>query len=165
MSYKWRILCTVHGWVYGWADTPITICPIEASDLVDLSTTVQVGREIETFVLTPTVFQIKNSNYNRVSSVVYNSDINGTLSRVKVMSYMDSGLTSYNVEVYDRTNNVSLVNATFTNTGDISEQNVGLIATPPDGKVTIEINVKCTGASNKYANISQIIFYTRKENE
>ena len=162
MSYKWRLWCETHGWVYRWADIPITLCPINNSDVVDTEKTFQVGSEVETVVLTPITLKTKGSGYTKMASVVYDSATRGHLHRVKVVSNMEIGLTSYNVEVYDRTNNVSLINAEFTNISD-GEQNVGLLSSPPDGKVTIEINAKCNGWAAKYANISQVIFCTRQE--
>ena len=120
-----------------------------------------MGREIPVIELTPIEINIKNNDYTRVVSIVYDTDFNGPLHRVKVLSYMDSGTTSYDVEVFDKTNETSLITANFTNTGDINESDLGLISSPPEGKVIIEINLKRTGIG--YAHINQIVLYTRKE--
>jgi len=163
MSYKWRLWCTVHGWVYDWADIPITQCPTENSDSVDTTKTFKVGEEYAVVTIVPTEVKIKNGSYERVASIIYDPTNRGLLHRVKIMSYMDSGTTSYDVEIYDRTNNTSLIEANFTNIEDFDEQNLGIIQSPPEEKFYMEVNIKRTGTGKKYAHISQIILYTRKE--
>ena len=163
MSYRWRLWCTIHGWVYGWDDNPITQCPIENSDPVDTNKTFQVGEEKGTVELTPTTYRIRSKNYQRVTSMVYDSETKGPLHRATVLSFMDSNLTSYSVEIYDKTNEVSLVETTFSNTGDFSENFIDIIPNPPEGKVVLEINMKVNGVKNKYAYISQIVLYSSRK--
>ena len=165
MSYKWRLWCDVHEWVYDWSDTPITQCPIENSDTVDTTKTFKVGEENVVLNMSPIIIETESSNYERVCCVTYDSNMLGKLYRVKVMSYMDKNVDDYEVEVYDQTNEISLCSAQFTNTGDYQEKDVGLITSPPEGKIHININMRRNGKNKKYAHISGITFYTRKEQD
>ena len=160
MSYKWRLWCDVHDWVYEWSDTPITQCPIENSDPVDTSKTFQVGEERIVIEISPNLDRVRSNYYNRVVSVIYDSEKFGPLHQVKVMSYMEYGLTSYDVEVYDKTNETSLIETNFNNTEDVTENNLGIISNPPEGRVILEINLKKVGSLSKYAYIQNIIFYS-----
>lgn len=37
--YKWRIQCSVHGFVYVWNETEPTQCPVDSTDIIDASKT------------------------------------------------------------------------------------------------------------------------------
>lgn len=164
MSYKWRIRCTVHGWQYGWADVPITECPIESSDPLVAGMVYRVGEEVPVMAMIPKTTKVNNGNYERIASVAYNSEYLGKLSRVKVSSSMDDGVTSYDVEVYNRDDQSSVIETNFTNTGDVQLSDIGYVASPPEGNVNLEINTKRNGGNgSKYVHIEQITLYTRKE--
>ena len=164
MSYKWRIRCTVHGWQYGWADTPITECPVESSDPLVAGMVYRVGQEVPVIGVIPKTTQISSTNYERIASISYDSEHWGELCRVKVMSSMDRGATSYDVEVYNRDDHTSVIESNFTNTGDVASSDLGHITTPPSGKVNLEINAKRNGGKgDKKVSIEYITLYTRKE--
>jgi hypothetical protein len=112
--------------------------------------------------MTPHTQNIRGNNYTEVATCQFDpDDYDGTLRRVKLLSYIDSGATSYDVEVIDRDNNVQLIENNFTNTSEeVQEQTMGVISSPPSSKTILEVNVKKTGGtSNKYARISEIVFY------
>ena len=162
MSQKWRLWCNVHNWVYGWSDEPITVCPIENADPVDISKTFKIGEEKIIFNLSTQTTKTDSSNYERVLSTVYDSNIHGPLSNVKIMAYMSNNVNNYSVEIYDQTNDVSLCSGKFTNTGDYETKNLDLISSPPEGKVILNVNIKRDASGkNKYAYISGVIFCTR----
>lgn len=164
MSLKYRLWCNVHGWVYDWADTPISLCPIENADSVDTAKVFQVGIEAPVLRIVPNLQKSNSTNYARVAAITYDPTILGTLSRVKILSSMDNGMTSYDVEVYNRTTFTSVITANFTNAGDLADNDIGLITTPPETKTIFEINVKRNGGNKKkYINVEQIVFYGRFE--
>ncbi len=165
MSKKWRIYCTEpgdEGWQYVWADTVPTECPNDPGHSFNVDGIALVGREIPLIRIFPHTQIVRGVNYTEVATCHFDpDDYNGTLRRVKVLSYLDSGATSYDVEVYDRDNNVQLVESNFTNTsGEVQEQSTGVISSPPTSKTVLEINVKKTGGNNnRYARVGEIIFY------
>ncbi len=165
MSKKWRVYCTEpgdEGWQYVWADTVPTGCPNDPSHSFDIDSIVLLGRENPLIRISPHTRAVRGNNYTEVATCQFDPDeYEGTLRRVKVLSYLDSGATSYDVEVYDRDNNIQLVESNFTNTSEeVQEQSTGIISSPPSSKTILEINVKKTGGNdNKYARVTEIIFY------
>nr|QBK85692.1 MAG: hypothetical protein LCMAC101_02870 [Marseillevirus LCMAC101] len=112
--------------------------------------------------IVPHTNKIRGNNYTKVADCSFDlNDYSGELRRVKVLSYLDSGATSYDIEVFDRDNNVQLVETNFTNTsGEVQEQATGVISSPPSSKTVLEVNVKKTGGNGShYARISEIVFY------
>lgn len=165
MSCKYRIYCNVHGWQYTWAETPMTECPIESSDSVIANTLCCVGKEVQAFEITPYRTKMNVKEFGRAASAMFDPEIHGELRRVKILSRMEEGMTSYEVEVFDRTNHTSLVTNTFTNDVDMELKDIGLISTPPLGKVNLEINVKRNGGSSSHkTRIGQIVFYVGSQN-
>ena len=123
----------------------------------------KVGEEVLVERITPIVDRVNNGNYTRVAIIHYDSNVSGPLRRVKVMSNMDNGTTSYDVEVYDHTNQVSLCSQTFTNTEDFGFSDLAVLSSPPEGIINLEINVKRNGGgSKKYAYIAEIVLYAQK---
>ena len=165
MSKRWRIYCTEpgdEGWQYVWSDTVITECPNDSGHSVNTNITTLVGEEKPLIRILPHTTKVRGSNYTEVATCHFDPDeYSGELRRVKVLSYLDNGATSYDIEVFDRDNNIQLVENNFTNISEeVQQQTTGLISSPPSSKTVLEINIKKTGGNNsKYARISEIIFY------
>jgi hypothetical protein len=165
MSKRWRVYCEEpgdEGWQYIWSDTAPTGCPNDAGHSYNANSIKQIGREVPLLRLTPHTRQVKGSNYTEIATVSFNpDDYDGTLRRIQALSYMDTGTTSYDIEVFDLDNNVQLITNNFTNASEEVERNTsGVISSPPTGHTTLEINVKKTGGNNKkYARVEEIIFY------
>jgi hypothetical protein len=166
MSTKWRIYCTEpgdEGWQTAWSDTVITTCPNNVSHSVNPNSTSEIGWEKEAFRLTPTITTSKSSKLLRIERIHYSTLQHGNLRRVKFIGNKEGNVSSYDVEVYDVTNQTSLVSGNFTNTGIDDINDVGTISSSPSGDVILEINAKQTGGTgNSGFYIDQIIVYGEK---
>jgi hypothetical protein len=165
MSYKWRIICTEpgdEGYQFAWSDTAITECPNDSGHSVDVNSVTRIKEEKADIRIYPHTTKVKGSNYTEVATCYFNPDYySGDLRRVKLLSYLDNGATSYDVEIFDRDNNVQLVESNFINKSEeVQRQVTGVISSPPYSNTVLEINVKKTGGNNKKCvHISEIIFY------
>jgi hypothetical protein len=163
MSTKWRIYCadeSEEGWKYIWSDTTPTECPNSSTH--QIRGVNSVGIEIPVVRVIPSITSTNSSNYTRIATINYNEDTMGSLRRVKVLSYNDSGATEHSVEVFDATSNISLISANLTSTIDFAVNDVGVFSgTGIDpGENLLEIYLKKTGGNNSQkAYISQIILY------
>ncbi len=165
MSKKWRVYCTEpgdEGYKYVWSDTVITECPNDSGHSVNTDITTLVGSEKPLIRISPYTTKVRGSNYTEVATCHFDPDeYPGELRRVNVLSYIDSGATSYDVEVFDRDNNIQLVETNFTNKSEeVEQQFTGIISSPPSSKTVLEINIRKIGGNNKqYVHLSEIIFY------
>ncbi len=166
MSTKWRIYCTEpgdEGWQTAWSDTAITTCPNNAVHSVNSNSVNEIALEEEAFRITPTILESDSTEFLRMVRIHYSDSHHGTLRRIKFIGNKTGNISSYDVEVYDVTNQVSLISTNFTNTGVDDLNDLGAISSPPSGDVILEINAKQTdgtGTSNLY--IDQIIVYGEK---
>lgn len=165
MSKKWRIYCTEpgdEGYKYTWSDTVPTECPNDPGHSFNTDSIVVIGRELPLIRIFPHTTRVRGSNYTEVATCHFNpDDYEVELRRVNVLSYIDDGATSYDVELFDRNNNVQLAEGNFTNmSGEVQQQFTGVVSSPPSSNTVLEINIKKTGGNNKkYAHISEITFY------
>jgi len=163
MSKKWRVHCTEpgdEGWKYIWADSVPTGCPDDSGHSFNSDSIALVGRERALLRIAPHTRTVRGVNFTEIAVFSFDPDDHeGTLRRVKVLSYLDDGATSYDVELFDRNNNTQLIESNFTNmSGEHLEQYTGVLSTPPTSKTVLEVNVKKTGGNNnKYVRISEII--------
>ena len=165
MSKKWRIYCNepgYEGYKYTWSDTIPIECPKNPGHSIDTKGIVIVGKEKPLIRIFPHTTKVRGSNYTEVAACNFNpGDYEGELRRVKVLSYLDIGATSYDIEVFDRNNNVQLIENNFANmSNEVEEKFTDPISSPPSSNTVLGINIKKTGGSNKnYVHISEIIFY------
>jgi len=166
MSIKWRIYCTepgYEGWKTAWSDTAITTCPNNVAHSVNLNSVNEIGWEKEAFRITPTITYSRSTKFLRIGRTHYSTFQHGNLRRVKFIGNKDGTISSYDVEVYDVTNKVSLASMNFTNTDIDTLNDLGTISPSPSGDVIIEINAKRTGGNRRsHLHIDQIIFYGEK---
>lgn len=160
MSYRYKILCTIHGYQEIWSDTLPTTCPINAADPVNQDMTYIDGMLRPGTQISPTLNTISFSQFTRVGSAFFDTNSMGVLKRIGLYSYCDEGVTSYTVEVYDRTNLTALATATFSNTNDYAlnyvENVTELSSTPVIIEIFISVN---TTIANKNAYVSRIILF------
>ncbi len=166
MSTKWRIYCTEpgdEGWQTAWSDAAITTCPNNASHSVNANSVNGIALEEEAFRITPTILDSNSTEFLRMVRIHYSTSQHGTLRRIKFIGNKDGNISSYDVEVYDVTNQVSLISTNFTNTGVDDFNDLGAISSPPSGDAILEINAKQTGGTgNSSFHIDQIIVYGEK---
>jgi hypothetical protein len=165
MSFKWRLWCNTHGWVYKWADEEITQCPIISTDPVDVSKIFKVGTIVPTLNLSPLLHETKNKDYTRMASILYDNRVRGAFHIVKILSYMDDKVDSYDIEVYDDTNNISLSSLTgITNILEYSEHTLELTSdSSSTDKLLVGIYMRKSSNKGDNCYLSQISFYRRDE--
>jgi hypothetical protein len=164
MSHKYRLWCESHGWVYKWSNSEITQCPITPSDTVDVSKIFKVGEEFAVITASPTTPSTNNIDYTRLASIMYNTLNRGLLNNVKVLTYMDNSVDSYDIEIRDDTNYISLFTVTgLTNTGEFAEHILGPILIPPEDKFLVGIYMKKSTKKGGKCYLDQSVFYTRRE--
>ncbi len=117
---------------------------------------------IPKILLTETILPKKdtysNTSYTRAASYIYNPTIN-TLYCVKVLSYMDTGITSYDLQLFDKTHGNIIVTKNSTNT-DEELVDVGTLTNMPTVESILELNVKRTGGKkNNNVYLESIGFY------
>lgn len=108
--------------------------------------------------ISPKADAFKASSYMRAATHAFQpSEL--TLEYIKVVSYMDSSATSYDVRIRDIVNNLDIASANFTNT---SEQinDLGAISNIPATETILEVDIRRNGGTGKsYAYLSSIDFY------
>jgi hypothetical protein len=164
MSTKYRLWCESHGWVYEWSNTEITQCPITPSDTVELSKIFKVGEEFAVITVSPTTLSTNSIDYSRMAAIMYDTINRGPLNNVKALTYMDDSVDSYDIEIHDDTNNISLFSVTgLINTGDFEEHILGPILDPPQDKVLIGVYMRKGTKQGNKCYLDQSVFYTRRE--
>ena len=88
----------------------------------------------------------KKSSYTRVGISIF---LGSTYATAKCISYMDSGATSYDIQIYDKDNHQVLLTKNLTNTEE-SVQDLGVLTNLSTSPSQIEVLVKRNGSgSNK----------------
>ena len=98
---------------------------------------------------TPRSPDVKQSSYKREDTLIYEGKSTfKNIVKISAVSYMNEGVTSYTIKVYDKTHNQTVAESTFTNT---TEDVVDLtpIQNVPTEKSVLELLVKKTGGNNK----------------
>jgi hypothetical protein len=104
-------------------------------------------------VVPQTTGTVSSSTYTTVASFSYPGSSSSAIDSVTVISYMDSGITSYDIRLFDATNSLEICTGNFSNT---SEQinNLGTISNVPSGDAILELQARRNGGSgNKNATI------------
>jgi len=116
--------------------------------------TTLIGNHVPLALLTPHSVAInETSTPDTTFDVVYThifegSDFisGGSVSKLQVVSRMDSGLTNYSVRIIDTTNANVIASGTFTNTSD-SINNLGTVSNISINQAIWEIQMKVTGGT------------------
>ncbi len=100
-------------------------------------------------------YSITDITYTTVTSFNFpGTNVMTDISHMKIISMMEEGGTSYDVKVYDVTNNKQLAVANFNNT-DESICDMGTLSNLPTGEAIVEIMAKVNGNTDAYIkNIS-----------
>jgi len=106
--------------------------------------------------ITPKHNLINNFFYTLVATYIYNSK--KTLSYIKIVSYMDNDITSYNIKIVDNTTRNIISQQTFTNTTE-NINDMGTIMFVPNEETNISILVlKIGGEASSEVHINNISF-------
>jgi hypothetical protein len=96
------------------------------------------------------------TNYHVVGTFFYNGSIlKGNIIYIDLIGYMESSLTSYDVQVIDKTNNKIIAENNFTNI-EISKQSMGTISNVPTEPVIMQVLLRGNGTGNKSVTIQEI---------
>ena len=160
MTTKYRIYCTESGdvgWKYVWANSPPTECPNNVAHTVNSGSISEVSKET-IFFRVQKLDSTNNTSYTRLATVLFDGS-NHVLRRVKALSYCDSGVTSYDIQIYDATNTTELISNNFTNSS-FQINDLGIVSSSPTTEIVLEVYAKKTGGNtSKYTYIDEIIFY------
>ena len=154
MSKRWRVYCTEpghEGWRYVWTNTAPTECPGDPGYSINVDSIKQDMKEVPLYKIRPHTRKSRSKNLEEIAVSHFDpSGQHGDFRRVKFLGHLDEGATSYNFEVYDRTNEVSLSLTSFNNTGKESqEMTTDVISSVPTSETILQFNVERVGGNNK----------------
>ena len=111
--------------------------------------------------VTPKKTKIEDDVYMRQKVWKYaGSDAAGPIQKIVAIGYRDAGVTNFSILVQDATNGMPIAEATFTNTTEDSELDLGAIQNIPSTMATFEIYLKMTGGGdNDFAYVEDVTFY------
>ena len=118
-------------------------------------------KRITSKTITPTIIHINSNSYKLFARIFFEGTKNvGEINAIETISYMDNGVTSYNIDVVCRTTNKMIAGANFTNTS-IQTNNLGSITNVPENECLLDFSAKITknGNATKYAHIDSIIIW------
>lgn len=145
--------------VYVWSDTIPTECPNNSGHTIDTSSIniIETRNADRNLPIIPKTTVINNSGYIRIATEIFSGSQYAT---AKSISYMDSSVTSYDIQIYDKYNKQILLTKNLTNTQE-GLQDLGVLSNLPLSSTQLEISVKRNGgnaASNIYIQ-SVTIYY------
>ena len=106
---------------------------------------------------------VSSTSYQRLGGTFKygGSDNVGTINYIEVISYKDEGPTSYSIRIFDRTNDLMMVEKTgLTNVTD-QINSLGTITNIPTSNAILEVQAKRIGGSGNSKNIyvEEVIIY------
>lgn len=102
-----------------------------------------------------------NSSFTRTGTEIFKGS---TYAIAKSISYMDSGATSYDIRILDKTNKTILLSTNLTNTEE-SIQDLGVLSNLSTSTSQIEVSIRKNGGNKKdkvYIESVTIYFYDDK---
>lgn len=118
---------------------------------------------VQTYTQTHTAYArkdfYKETAYKDISTYIYDgSNDLGTIKDILCVAYMDAGVDSFSIRIYDDTHNSVIAEKTFTN-DDRQSLSLAPLANIPTGKSIITVQIKKTGGNTKqYVYIENIQF-------
>lgn len=107
--------------------------------------------------LIPTITKYSTTFYTRVLSYIYKPT--QVLEYIKVISYQDTPVTSYDITVSDVTNNNQIALANFVNTSQ-QINDLGTLTNIPESEAIFEMYIRKTGGSeNDNVHIESVVLY------
>jgi hypothetical protein len=97
--------------------------------------------------------ETKQTSYKKVGIILFPG---ATCCKIKIESFMDSGVTDYSIKINDRINRLAIAEKTFSNTEE-AINDMGICSNVPNGETAFEILIKKNGgSSNKKAYMCAI---------
>jgi hypothetical protein len=164
MSTKWRIYCdTEAGWQEQWSDTSLTECPNDAGHSVNTNSVQEIEKSIEVLRI-PISYNIRSATttqYQRVTKFQYNPKIHNVFRSAKAIAYKDGNMTSFDVQMFDATNQLEICSVNLTNTVEETVSSLGPISNIPTSESIFEINIKRNGGNNSSTiYIDELVLYS-----
>lgn len=146
------------------SQTTPTVCPTNAGHTIDVDSITIVSKEYNTYQSAPIQILTASTTYDEASvmhQLLYNIENYGIIKRIKVISLMDPGNTSYDIQVYDRSNTTEIVTGNFNNSSVYESKDLGELNYAQDGDFIIELRAKKNGGTvNDHVYISSFVIYT-----
>lgn len=168
MSTKYRVFCqTENIWVTT-TGTPQAVCPNDAGHTVfdnnvqDLSKyNLSLSGLSKQVVAIPQIYRNNTSSYGYVGRFVYFGDSDVTIHSIKVLGYKTRpNINSYNLRVYDVSNNTVVAELTDLINDTPELMDMGEISNIPTAETIMELQLKQLGGGNAEVEINQVIIYT-----
>lgn len=165
MSKLYRIYCTEtgdEGYKTVWSNERPTTCPNNSNHSVDLG-------KVKTLIAPEEVLRVninkKNTNksFSRLARFSYNPHLSEKINRVRALCYKTGNVNSFDIQIYNLTENIELININLTNTNEETTISLGEInINPALDESIIEINIRnnTTETSSDPVYLDEIIFYT-----
>jgi hypothetical protein len=119
--------------------------------------TVKQGSIKNTYI--PHDNKIKAKTFKKILSFIFQGSNTIELTHIKMISYLDTG-TSYDVKIYDSTNNNTIVTINSTNaTENIID--MGTISNLPAEQSKFELHVRVSGTKKPTAYVDSIFLFYR----
>ena len=153
MSFYWRAWCeNENTWVYEWSDNEITQCPNNGSHNLR-SGSISTLRKKKLLAILSVNENVEVSSYQLVKTFVFpGSKIAGKIHSIKVSSYKESEVDSYDIKIRDKTNGKNIAEKKNMNNEKPSLHDLGSISNIPDSESEIQIQVKTYGNGNGKGN-------------
>jgi len=163
MTTNYRIFCIDEScWKYQWANTEITECPTDNLHAVNPDSTGPYSM-LKKSNINCVVEKTRNhdSCYAKIASFVYTL-VDPVPIYMKIVSQLESPLTSYTIKVFNITKNEDL--HLYTGTNHTTELiDLGASSTVPDTDDIIEVYVKVATANGSAAvTINNIVIYIER---
>lgn len=135
---------------------------LELDNVISTHNSVQRADPSEIKVIYPKIDYLTTSSYKLVSRFVYDGSIYKGIDSIKILSYKDPSITSYDIKIYNDTNEQTIGTINLTNnTEQIND--ITTLTNIPTGFAIIEIwGKKNGGSTDKRIYINNIIFYLSK---
>jgi hypothetical protein len=84
----------------------------------------------------------------------------GPINYVSVIAYKDSEITSYNIRIYDSTNNLTIAEKTGLTNNEAEEIDLGTVTNVPSESVLLEVHAQRVGGTKtSKVYVEQVIVY------
>lgn len=154
MSFYWRAWCeNENTWVFEWSDDEITQCPNNGSHNLR-SGSISTLRKKKLLAILSVNEDVEVSSYQLVKTFVFpGSKIVGKIHSIKVSSYKESKVDSYDIKIRDKTNGKNVAEKKNMNNESLVLQDLGSISNTPELESEIQIQMKTNrNKKNKKGN-------------
>ena len=146
-------------------NSPPTICPYHGGSITGIPIVSDTGKIYKIQIINNNFTNFNSSSYSKVLVLSLKGIRDSVLREINLISNKKSDVTSYDIRIFDITNNKMIIEKTLLNNDNeeiinISENDINNL--PYDAAI-IELQVKATSnKKNKYVYVSEIEFIYEK---